>query len=250
MNVHEGKDWGWGAGKLKSFAGNVICLDGKKAPLSLIFHVTKERLWLMVPCVAAGLQGWDWWALSGSRQCNDSGVNFLFSLWRGFCFPGEGLDLQHSTSGAPGEPGGWRGWGCLWRFWKGFQLLGLDWEKVEEKQVSWKEKKGNKSNQEHYSLSFFSGCFTCLNVFVWLGFFLKRNTKTLLMSCWAEQTGASWLDKVIVFCSGSDRVRVTRCWMGRRHEGQEALGHRAPVTALWIEGDVTGVGLFSRILHI
>lgn len=101
----------------------------QESSLCLIFHVTKEHLWLMVPCVAAGLQGLGWWALSGSRQCNDFRVNFLFSLWRGFCFPGEGLDLQHSTSGAPGEPGGWRGWGYLWRFWKGFHLLGLDWEK-------------------------------------------------------------------------------------------------------------------------
>lgn len=178
----------------------------------------------MAPCVAADLQGWGWWALNGSRQCSDSGVDFLFSFWRIFCFPGEELDLQHSASGAPGESGGWRGWGCLWRFWKGFQLLELDCEKMEEKQVSWKEKEGNKSNQEHILCccwDFFLGLFICLNVFIWLGFFLKRNTKPLLMSCWAEQIGASWLDKVIVFCAG-----VTEWWWQNAESGEDMRGRK------------------------
>lgn len=39
---------------------------------------------------------------------------------------------------------------------EGFPVVGIGLgKKMEEKQISWKEKEGNKSNQEHYSLSFF-----------------------------------------------------------------------------------------------
>jgi len=87
------------------------------------------------------------------------------------------LRRQCSVSAAPGEPGK--------QLVKGLAVVGIALEKQEEKQLPWKETRGNKNSQELSSLSLFPGCFLGLSVCC-LGFlFLKKkhqNPMRILLS--------------------------------------------------------------------
>lgn len=152
----------------------------QESTLSLIFHDRRTSVVDGALCGAAGLQGWDWRALHGSKQCSGSGVNSLFSFFWGFCFPGEGLDPQRNTSGEPGE-----GLGLSLKVLEGLPVVGIVGKKWKKTKFPGKRKKEIRAIENTILCNFFFPgiLFALMFLFGWGFFSEKKHQHTLLMSC-------------------------------------------------------------------
>lgn len=170
-------------------------------------------------------------------------------------------DLKCSMSGAPEEPGGWGCWGCLGRScWKGFQLLGLHWEKNGRNSAFLEGERGNQNSQERRSLSRFPGCFIGLNVLgVCLFCVWERNTEPsythpVKLSTLVLFDLIKWLFSVLAVtgwgCEHDKVLNGERASETGSFRAQSSQHYLVEWRKMVTEGGQVSAGLFSKILCI